>query len=111
MSNKYGIPQEVEQRLRRRDKKCVYCRKAMIYPYSNDRQRDCATIEHFREEGPFYWNDNLKENDLGICCGSCNSRRGRKTLRNWFKSSYCIEKKINKRTVADPVKEYLKRKN
>jgi hypothetical protein len=32
-----------------------------------------ATIEHFNEDGPFYWKDGLKEEDLAICCGASKS--------------------------------------
>ncbi|MDO8408400.1 MAG: hypothetical protein Q7S95_04235, partial [bacterium] len=109
MANKFGIPEEVEQRIRIRDKLCVYCHKRMIYPCVGDKQRDWATIEHFREVGPFYWWDGLREEGLGICCGSCNSSRGRKKLKDWFKTPYCVENKINEKTVAKPVKEYTRR--
>ena len=108
MANKFGIPAEVEKRLRARDKKCVYCKKSMTYPCTGDKQRDWATIEHFREEGPFYWDLKLKEKDLAICCGSCNSSRGVKKHRSWFKTAFCVERKINEKTVALPVKKYLK---
>jgi 5-methylcytosine-specific restriction endonuclease McrA len=107
MSNNFEIPEEVEARLRRRDKKCVYCGKEMIYPYDSDKRRDSATIEHLNERPPFYWNDGLKEEGLVICCGGCNSSRGKKTLADWFKSLYCVERNINEGTVAKPVKEYL----
>lgn len=81
----------------------------MIYPCIGDKQRDWATVEHFREEGPFYWSDGLKEEDLSICCGSCNSSRGKKKLLDWFKAPYCIEWSINENTVAKPVKEYIRK--
>lgn len=110
MSNRFGIPEEVEQRIRRRDKACVYCHMIMReYSYREATRNGMATIEHFREEGPFYWKEDLKEEDLAICCHSCNSRRGRRKLVDWFKTSYCVEKNINEETVATPVKEYLRR--
>ena len=114
MANKFGIPEKVEQKIRRRDRRCVYCRKRMIYPCSGNNRRDWATIEHFRESGPFYWADGLnglKEEDLAICCLSCNSSRGKKGLLIWFKSQYCIDRNrnINEQTVAKPVKEYIER--
>lgn len=108
MPNNFGIPEEVEQRIRHRDRVCVYCRETMIYPCVGDDRRKWATIEHFREEGPFYWKKGLKEEDLAICCQSCNASRSRNKLLDWFKTSYCMEKKINEETVALPVKEYIK---
>jgi len=105
MSNKFGIPKEVEQRIRARDKKCVYHNRVMIKGHP----KKMPTIEHFREKGPFYWNKGLKEEDLAICCKSCNSSRREKSILEWFKGLYCIDKNINEKTVAKPVKDFLKR--
>ena len=109
MSNNYSIPEDVVQRIRRRDKRCVYCHKKMIYPCTGNNRSNWATIEHLDEEGPAYWDEGLKERGLAICCGGCNSSRGTKALREWFKSSYCIERKITQNSVNKPVKEYLRR--
>jgi len=110
MTNKYGIPDEIEQKIKKRDKRCAYCHKIMIYPFVSKKQGDCATIEHLNFNGPFYWKDGLKVEDIVMCCGQCNSSRGIKKLTDWFESAYCKEKKINKETVANIVKEYLKRR-
>lgn len=32
MSNKYSLPEKEVEKIRERDKTCVYCHKAMIYP-------------------------------------------------------------------------------
>ena len=110
MNNKFGIPDAVLRPIRERDKNCVYCNKAMMYPCVGGRQRDWATIEHLNFDGPFYWNDGLLADDIVICCGSCNSSRGIKKLPHWFTTRYCLEKNISEKTVAVPVKEYLKKK-
>ncbi len=108
MSNQFGIPNDIEQKLWNRDKLCVYCgRKMKEYPILVRGMKDRATIEHFNWDEPFYWKDGLKEGDVAICCNSCNSSRGVKTLPDWFKSPYCISRKINEKTVAAPVKRYL----
>ncbi len=108
MSNRFGIPKDIEQKLRNRDQRCVYCGRMMNAPATKTGGMTLhATIEHFNRCGPFYWNIGLKEEDLAICCGRCNSSRGQKTLREWFKSSYCISRSINEKTVAAPVKRYL----
>jgi hypothetical protein len=69
-----------------------------------------ATIEHLNERPPFYWKQGLKEEGLAICCWSCNSSRGSKRLRDWFLTTYCVERTtpINEKTVAEPVKLYLR---
>ena len=107
--NKFGIPEEVLARIRSRDKNCVYCRKPMIYPYVANCSKDCATIEHLNLGGPFYWSHGLQEEDIVLCCGSCNSSRGIQTLTDWFRTPYCIEKNVNPITVSAPVRSYLSR--
>jgi hypothetical protein len=81
----------------------------MRHPFVHGSRTDCATIEHLNFDGPFYWSDGLQVDDIAICCGSCNSSRGIKTLPDWFKAPYCVKKNINANTVAAPVKVYLKR--
>lgn len=81
----------------------------MVYPYIANRCMDCATIEHLNFDGPFYWGKGLQAEDIVICCGSCNSSRGVKTLTDWFKTSYCIEKNVNSSSVAAPVRSYFER--
>jgi hypothetical protein len=108
MANKFGIPQEVEDRLRRKFKVCAYCRREMReYAGVKGCPSDKATIEHLNWKGPFYWSGGLKEEDLVLCCGACNSSRGTKLLAVWFTSLYCREKGISAATVADEVKKYL----
>ena len=110
MTNRFGIPEKELAKIRERDKKCVYCHKEMVYPSVVSKKKDSATIEHLNYDGPFYWKEGLEMQDLVICCGSCNSSRGDKKLKDWFKSPYCLSKGINENTVSEPVKEYLKRR-
>jgi hypothetical protein len=105
--NKFGIPGNVLSQIKARDKACVYCRKAMVYPYVAKNSADCATIEHLNFDGPFYWRDRLRAHDVVLCCGSCNSSRGKKKLTDWFATAYCIDKNINAKTVAAPVRSYF----
>ena len=106
--NRFGIPENVLSQIRLRDSACVYCGKKLIYPYIAKNSRDCATIEHLNFNGPFYW-PKLKANDIAFCCGSCNSSRGVKKLTDWFATRYCIDKNINAKSVAAPVRSYLQR--
>jgi hypothetical protein len=101
--NKYGIPDWIEERVRKRDKYCVYCHVKLM-PYSlNGPRGKTATIEHIDNDG------SLKdENNIAMCCFSCNSSKGVKKLLDWFEPPYCKKKKINKATVAPIIKKYLK---
>ena len=102
MINRYGILDRDLKKIRDRDKKCVYCHKKMTNLSTGGYRGDWATIEHLNHLPPW---DNI--NTIAICCGSCNSSRGAKKLLDWFKSSYCTERNINKETVAEPVQEYI----
>jgi hypothetical protein len=62
-----------------------------------------ATIEHFNNDGPL-----TKKYNLAMCCRGCNSSKGTKRLLAWFKTPYCVEKNINEKTVAEPVKQYIR---
>ena len=103
MSNKYGLPEGEIEQVRNRDRKCVYCHKKMTKPSPNTWHGDWATIEHLNHLPPW---DNPKT--IAICCGSCNSSRGKKTILEWFESTYCRERKISPSTVAKPVLSYIK---
>ena len=104
--NRFGIPAETEERIRARATRCVYCRKQ----FSRASRKDMPSIEHLHETPPFYWQEGLKEDGLAVCCCSCNSSRGNKSLQSWFQTPYCTRRDvpINSDTVAKPVKEYLR---
>jgi hypothetical protein len=108
MRNNYGIPSAALASIRERDKFCVYCGKELVYPYDSTRQMDSATIEHLGDDPPFYWSEGMKEDNIVMCCGACNSSRGPKTLREWFQSPYCFERSISEDSVAQPVKDHLR---
>jgi hypothetical protein len=103
MSNRYGLPENRVELVRKRDQHCVYCGKEMAKPSPNARRGDWATIEHLNHLPPW---DN--PDSIAICCGSCNSSRGNKRILDWFATKYCVERKISPKTVAKPVLEYIR---
>jgi len=100
MANSYGISERDEQRIRARDKRCVYCGAK----FRKSPRRYWPTIEHFNNDGPFdeYFN-------IGLCCWGCNSSKRRQSLSAWLDSDYCRRKKITCRSVANAVRQYLHR--
>jgi len=102
MGNPYGLPEAEVERVRVRDTTCVYCHKEMTKPKRGTSSCDWATIEHLNHLPPW---DN--PNTIAICCGSCNSSRGKRTVLEWFESAYCKERGINPSTVAPPVLSYI----
>jgi len=114
MTNNFRIPDLLEKKIRERDKQCVYCHSSMnAYPikkdgkWSHNKFKTAATIEHFDDEIIY----NPPEEKLAICCMSCNTSRGAKELKEWFNLPYCKKRGINKDTVANVVKKYLKINN
>src|SRR5262245_48351039 len=89
MANSFGIPEEVECRLRQKFKVCAYCRHEMQeYAGVLGCSQYEATIEHLNRNGPFDWSEGLREEELVICCRGCNSSRKRQRLADWFLSQY-----------------------
>src|SRR4026209_490703 len=104
--NRWGIPKELEAKVRARDRDCVYCRvKFTNRPTNADRRRN-ATWEHFDNAR---WNDkSIMEVNVALCCHSRNCSKGTKPLRQWFTSPYCATRNISEKTVADPVRRFLR---
>jgi len=105
MANIFGIPPDIERRLRSRDRRCVYCGRRMeAYPRTRGTPRDKATIEHLNHRAR--WGESSLGN-LAICCGACNASRSNLSLVAWLASPYCEELGINIRTVAPVVRRFL----
>jgi len=47
--------------------------------------------------------------NISRCCVSCNASKGQKNLDDWLESPYCKKKGITSETVADIVKQALKK--
>jgi 5-methylcytosine-specific restriction endonuclease McrA len=99
MSNNWGIPDELEEIVRKRDNACVYCG----VPFDEKSSTNKATWEHIDND-----ENNITESNIALCCASCNSRKGAMKLSDWLQSSYCKERNINRETVANVVQEFLK---
>jgi len=102
MSNRWGIPQEVEDIILQRDLKCVYCN----IEFSNISRKSRQTWEHIINDIRINNSDNI-----ALCCCSCNASKGSRTLENWLESNYCKSKQISKETVAPIVKKHLEMNN
>lgn len=102
MGKKYQIPAQTLNKMLKRDRLCVYCHKIMVLPKKGAKQRDWITIEHMADRA-----SGNNDKTIALCCGRCNSSR-RMSFEKWFKTPYCINRGINKKSVAEPVKAYLK---
>jgi hypothetical protein len=103
--NNWNIPEWLEEEVKKRDKACVYCGIQLIerMPPSGIR-RAVATWEHIINDARIITRQNIAR-----CCASCNSSKGTKKLSDWMQSSYCKQGGINESTVAEVVKNALRK--
>lgn len=103
--NRWHIPDGLADKIRKRDKLCVYCHvKMKAYPKARGVPKNKATWEHIN-------NNDLNPKHLiniVICCGECNANKGAKKLLGWFESDYCKKRNINEKTVSAVVRHWLR---
>ncbi len=99
-----------------RDKVCVYCKNTMKMSgdegYDGKNRRSTEHLNHLSDVDSvgYYISKGWPVSEIiAMCCGSCNSSRLNRSLREWFKSEYCISRKINIETVAEVVQNYFKK--
>jgi len=103
MANRWGIPNEIEFIVLKRDISCVYC--GIKFTALDQNRKTKRTWEHIIND--------IRINDshnIALCCGSCNASKGNKKLEDWLQSKYCAKKNINLKTVALVVKNHLQKK-
>lgn len=98
--NKWGIPKEIEEQVRKRDKQCVYCGCA----FSEVNRKEKASWEHIINDIRITAIDNIV-----FCCVACNASKGNKSLSIWLNSKYCQSKNITSESVADIIRVHLKK--
>jgi 5-methylcytosine-specific restriction endonuclease McrA len=98
--NKWNIPDWLEEEVKDRDRKCVYCGNE--FSSSKESKKSQATWEHIINNAKIITRENI-----ALCCFSCNSIKGNKKLSDWLKSDYCKKRGINKDTVAEVVRNAL----
>jgi hypothetical protein len=101
--NRWGIPDALEKHVRRRDKRCIYCRIWLLdFPPSNGSRRAVATWEHIINDASIVTAENVAR-----CCASCNSSKGTKRLSEWLASIYCARRGITAESIADIARRAL----
>jgi len=92
-----------------RDKRCVYCGKK----FDKNRKEDIPTVEHLNHKqdwdsvGDYRQQGKPVSDIVAICCKACNSSRGSKSLREWFKTPYCADNGIDYQMVTQVVRDYM----
>lgn len=101
MANRWGIPKEVEDYVKKRDTSCVYCGQRFLENPESRKQK--PSWEHIVNDIRINGIDNIS-----LCCISCNTSKGAKLLEDWLRSDYCKKNKINNDSVAQVVKDAIK---
>lgn len=99
--NRWNIPDLLEKAVRKRDRECIYCGIAL---YSeNPVQGRRPSWEHIINDASITTIENI-----ALCCRSCNSSKGSKTLAIWLQSEYCKRKGITVQSLAPVARAALK---
>lgn len=98
--NNWNIPDWLEKEVKDRDKRCIYC--GAEFAASMETRKSIATWEHIINDAKI-----INRKNIALCCRSCNSSKGVKTLSDWLKSAYCKNHGITKNTIADIARDAL----
>ena len=100
MANNWKIPTWLEEEVRERDKRCVYCGVEFTLPQVS--RKSAVSWEHIINDARIITRENI-----ALCCCGCNASKSQKQLSVWLQSKYCIERGINCETVATIVKQAI----
>ena len=94
--NHWRIPDWLENEVKLRDRKCVYCGIQMLdRPPTGGHRGRVATWEHILNDARI-----IRRENIARCCASCNSSKGNRGLSEWLRSDYCKKRGITADTVA-----------
>ena len=97
----WNIPKWLEDEVRERDKKCVYC--GIPFTSIKVSKKTTASWEHIINDAKIITRENI-----ALCCCGCNASKGQKQLSVWLQSKYCQERNINEGTVAPIIQMAIK---
>lgn len=98
MANQWVISHEVELIVQKRDTKCVCCKSE----FEHESHKTTPTWKHIINNLEFKSDDNI-----ALCCFSCNASKGSKLITTWFDGDYCMRKGISSEIVARVVQEAI----
>ena len=103
--NSWGIPVWLEKEVKERYTNCVYCGVELVEKMlPNGSRKNAATWEHIINDEKIITRENITR-----CCVSCNASKGTKALKDWLNSNYCRNKGITSNSVAQIIKNALKK--
>jgi 5-methylcytosine-specific restriction endonuclease McrA len=100
MANNWKIPTWLEMEVRARDTLCVYCGCKFLPP--KESAKFSASWEHIINDETIITRENI-----ALCCRGCNASKGQKSVSDWLRTKYCIERGITAESVAPIIKEAI----
>ena len=98
---RWGISREVALHEAARDKNCIYCRRDFDLTLEN--RAAVPSWEHIVNDVSL-----TSIQNVGLCCVSCNSSKGKKkSVKDWLNSAYCQVRGITYATIAPLVRNSL----
>lgn len=101
MANYWNIPAWLEQEVRERDKRCIYC--GIEFTPAKVSKKTAASWEHIINDAKIVTKENI-----ALCCCGCNASKGQNQLSIWLQTPYCQERGINSETIASIIQEAIK---
>lgn len=93
---RWKIPRDLASIVIARDLNCVYCRQP--FGIAPSPRKTWASWEHIVNDVAI-----VNEANIVLCCISCNSSKGTKSLGEWLDSKYCKKHEITMHTLAPTV--------
>jgi hypothetical protein len=91
--NRWNIPGWLEQDIRARDSRCIYC--GVEFGSNPADRRGRPSWEHIINDAKIITRENI-----ALCCMGCNASKGAKSLPAWLRSKYCVARGITVDSVA-----------
>jgi len=98
--NRWNIPDWLEQETIQRDTACVYC--GVVFGQREPGFGSRPSWEHVVNDARIITRENI-----ALCCRSCNSSKGGKSIIVWLDSPYCKKRGISRDTVAAVIQDVL----
>ena len=99
--NRWNIPPELEALVSARDQTCIYCQRLFAGNEGPRGQR--RSWEHIINDESL-----VNQQNIALCCISCNASKGAKLLSRWLQSKFCLQREITSDSISEIAKAALR---
>ena len=98
--NRWNIPPELEALVSARDRICIYCQRHFVGNEGPRGQR--KSWEHIINDESL-----VSQENIALCCISCNASKGAKLLSRWLQSKFCLQREITSESISEVARAAL----